>query len=691
MTSLRRRRWVRVGPVSFGMSLSAATNDRIARSAPVRLLVKPLLRRRGRRKGAPAEPQTAENMRNHLAGHRPEAPSSDSRVRALQERVAKIDWYHTIDLGDGVVTPGRVDHRSQLPLYHLPESLKGMRCLDVASMDGFWAFEMERRGADEVVAIDVARRIDVDLPYGVREELIRAGKDGPASGGFGVAHEVLGSKVKKYAISVYDLSPETLGEFDFIFLSDLLLHLRDPQLALERVRSVCRGTVHVADVCDPDLESFGDLCLAEYPLWVSGKYFYWWRMNVNTIKRMLRVAGFEIVEEVSRLRLNLIQAIHRDVPSKVVLRGTVAGSERVGAATNGQAAGEAVVPAQQASEARRESVKRIRRERWLRVGPVEFGLSIPIAADRRLAGSVVSQRAIKPLLKVSRGANRPELRMPADFAQPLPARRPEPSDIEPGSRALIDRVASIDWYQTIDLGHGVVTPGVVDHRDQLADYQLPPSLAGKRCLDVATGDGFWAFEMEKRGAAEVVAIDVERTSEKDLPAEVRQAVLKNGEDRKTGNGFRLAHQELGSRVLRKMMTVYELSPERLGYFDFIFVGDMLLHVRDPQLALERIRSVCRGTMYLADEYHSGLEPFGDTCLAEYPLSVHGEHAWWFLSRNAIKRMVRMAGFDTIDELASFPFQRSMASRAGGQRVVLRATAGLGSHEEIREAELSAAR
>jgi tRNA (mo5U34)-methyltransferase len=289
-------------------------------------LVKPLVHRLTRRDRSQGPPSPSAN------GHLPSAAAAvpalqrDPESAALEARVAGIDWYHTIDLGHGVVTRGKVDHRPQLALYQLPESLAGMRCLDVATMDGFWAYEMERRGAAEVVGIDVARRIDVDLPYGVREELVRTGQDGPASGGFGLAHEVLGSKVKKVSISVYDLSPEVVGEFDFIFLSDLLLHIRDPQLALEKVRSVCRGVLHIADVCDTELDSFGDLCLAEYPLYVTGKYYWWWRMNVSTIRRMLAVAGFESVVELSRLRLNLTRVQQAHLPAKIVLQARVPGA-----------------------------------------------------------------------------------------------------------------------------------------------------------------------------------------------------------------------------------------------------------------------------------------------------------------------------------------------------------------------------
>lgn len=328
----------------------------------------------------------------------------------------------------------------------------------------------------------------------------------------------------------------------------------------------------------------------------------------------------------------------------------------------------------------------IRRQRWIRLGPVQFGISLPLAADRRLA------RILKPLLRTVRGTRQlPEAAMPPDAEQPLPARRPLPSDIEPEYRELADQAARIDWYHTIELGHGVVTPGFVDHRDQLPLYRLPESLAGKRCLDVATFDGFWAFEMEKRGAAEVVAIDVARTSEIDLPFRVRQEILRNGTDSVTGDGFRLAHKTLGSSVKRKTISVYDLSPELLGEFDFIFMSDILLHLRDPQLALQSVRSVCRGELYLADIYHLGLEAFGDICVAEYPLWVPGEHVWWLPNLKTLKRMAWVAGFDTIEELGRLSLHVPGASVSSLRRgkVVLRATVGAQPREASRQTELAA--
>ena len=50
-------------------------------------------------------------------------------------------------------------------------------------------------------------------------------------------------------------------------------------------------------------------------------------------------------------------------------------------------------------------------------------------------------------------------------------------------------------------------------------------------------------------------------------------------------------------------SVYEATPEALGgSFDLVFCGSVLIHLRDPMLALERLAALCRGRLILADEY-----------------------------------------------------------------------------------------
>lgn len=226
-----------------------------------------------------------------------------------------------------------------------------------------------------------------------------------------------------------------------------------------------------------------------------------------------------------------------------------------------------------------------------------------------------------------------------------------PADASPAQRALARRVAEIAWYHTLDLG-GVVTPGFFDHRPHLARYHLPESLAGKRVLDVATYNGFWAFELERRGAAEVVAVDVRCMRDVDL-APRRRAQMSQAElDQETGTGFALAHDVLGSRVRRETLSVYDLSPERLGTFDLVFCGDLLLHLSDPIRALQRIRSVTAGEARLSEMFVEALDQSGRERLVGYQGGME-DFVWWLFSRSALEAMIRDAGFDDVVQLDRF--------------------------------------
>src|SRR5215471_16680277 len=94
-------------------------------------------------------------------------------VEDLKAEVARYPWYHTLDLGDGVVTSGMFDHRGHEDRHGLPGDLTGLRCLDVGTMDGFWAFTMERRGAAEVVAVDLDDPEELDWPNSLRHRIVK--------------------------------------------------------------------------------------------------------------------------------------------------------------------------------------------------------------------------------------------------------------------------------------------------------------------------------------------------------------------------------------------------------------------------------------------------------------------------------------------------------------------------------------
>jgi tRNA (mo5U34)-methyltransferase len=222
------------------------------------------------------------------------AATALGRAPQLNTEIKDETWYHTIALPDGTVTPGIFDMRGIAGLVPWPERLRGGRCLDVATCDGFWAFEMERRGAAEVVAIDVADPGDVDLTWEARGRIRRNGGNvaGTRAGRrFSYAREALSSRVERRPCSVYDLDPRVHGQFDIVFCGTLLLHLRDPVRALERMREVCVGELVLVECVDARL----DLWPWHRP---AGRFApmpgQWWRLNTMGLKAVLRTAGFEV-------------------------------------------------------------------------------------------------------------------------------------------------------------------------------------------------------------------------------------------------------------------------------------------------------------------------------------------------------------------------------------------------------------
>lgn len=226
----------------------------------------------------------------------PRSPEASGGER-LAEAVARYPWYHTLELGDGVVTRGMFDHRPALDRYLLPADLSGMRCLDVGTMDGFWAFEMERRGALEVLASDVGAVDDLDWPAQWRERVVPT-LDRTKAERFRIAHAALGSSVRRIERSVYELDSD-LGSFDLVFCGDLLVHLKDPVTAIQRMRRVCRGS---AIVCNP-VKRFrlrGRRALVEFD---GIDEFRWWLLSEAALERLMLAGGFARVERGESFRL----------------------------------------------------------------------------------------------------------------------------------------------------------------------------------------------------------------------------------------------------------------------------------------------------------------------------------------------------------------------------------------------------
>jgi tRNA (mo5U34)-methyltransferase len=213
---------------------------------------------------------------------------------------------------------------------------------------------------------------------------------------------------------------------------------------------------------------------------------------------------------------------------------------------------------------------------------------------------------------------------------------------------LAAEIAAQQWYHTMELAPGVETPGWHDTRPVVSQIPFPASLEGKRCLDVGTFDGFWAFEMERRGASEVIAIDILDPEQWDWPAGSEEQVVEAiGERKAGGRGFEVAKRELGSSVERLERSVYDVDASDMGRFDLVYLGSLLVHLRDPVRAVERLRSVCDGTMIVVD----GIDLPLSLLLPGLPIATldgRGRPWWWYPNQAGLARMIEAGGFDLVD-------------------------------------------
>ncbi len=231
---------------------------------------------------------------------------------------------------------------------------------------------------------------------------------------------------------------------------------------------------------------------------------------------------------------------------------------------------------------------------------------------------------------------------------------------------LLEAARKRSWYHTLELAPGHATKGWFDLRPYVAHYGLPERMEGMRALEVGTWDGFWAFEMERRGAI-VTALDLDREEDLDWPPRRRPRQFS---DRLRGDGFRLAREILGSNVERLDRSIYAALPEDLGSFDLVFCGSVLIHLRDPLLALERIANLCAGTFILAEAYERRWEliPFP---ISRYRADREKAVVFWQPNVRAWKRMALGAGFDRVEERSRFVMRSTEGFSV--RHVVLHAT------------------
>jgi len=254
-----------------------------------------------------------------------------SQANTAAEKQAAIDavpfWWHSIDVGDGVITPGRRNLDGMIANWnacHVPK-LKKKSVLDIGAWDGYFSFEAERRGASKVTALDKFiwqrriwrapelksrmlangtmddRRIPGYVDHGFSNKL-----------GFDTVHRLIGSNVEQYIDDLATVDPVDLGMHDIVFYLGGLYHKSDPLGVLKRLSAVTRelAIVETAGIDTPGIDSamFEFYSARE----LQGDPTNWWAPNEKALISMLKAAGFRDAKIVARSDLGAQKGFRRN-------------------------------------------------------------------------------------------------------------------------------------------------------------------------------------------------------------------------------------------------------------------------------------------------------------------------------------------------------------------------------------------
>jgi tRNA (mo5U34)-methyltransferase len=231
----------------------------------------------------------------------------------LRAGAAALNWYHSIDLGHGVVTRGASTTEIRLTEAQLPD-FAGRSVIDIGAWDGYYSFLAERNGADRVVALDhyvwgvdiPARdrywqecRANGVLPDHNRDvnEFFHA--DLPGRRGFDFAHHALDSNVEAVVADFATDDLEALGSFDVALYLGVLYHMMEPLTCLQKLRAVTRE-VAVVETVALHIPAFAEYGLLEF--FADGDlnrdYGNWYTPTITALRGLVLAAGFSRVETV---------------------------------------------------------------------------------------------------------------------------------------------------------------------------------------------------------------------------------------------------------------------------------------------------------------------------------------------------------------------------------------------------------
>jgi tRNA (mo5U34)-methyltransferase len=210
-------------------------------------------------------------------------------------------WWHEIDLGDGVVTPGKYPSRYLETLVKEFPDLEGKSVLDIGAWDGYYSFRAEELGAARVLAVDKPIWTSTLTPDWKYKDIINNnGSDLQGKRGFDIAHALKGSKVESLVSEIMELSSDRIGTFDVVLFLDVWYHLEDPWTSIKKLSELANETV-VASTHAIFTKGLEDRALLEF---FDGDLYddpsNWFAFNLKSINKMFKTAGFRKIEVKSK-------------------------------------------------------------------------------------------------------------------------------------------------------------------------------------------------------------------------------------------------------------------------------------------------------------------------------------------------------------------------------------------------------
>ena len=231
-----------------------------------------------------------------------------SPTYAAPREVKSLDdctFYHTIDLPNDGTVQGMWDLRPNVDKYLGHVDLKGKSVLELGTSSGYLCFHMEKQGAN-VTSFDIAPdQLSDIVPYARVDTAQRATEMEPwldrIRNAYWYAHKAFNSEAKMVYGNVYDV-PESLGRFDVATYGAILLHLRDPFLALQNGLRLTQDTVIITEPIWTWLNflrffaprpKFGGYALFIPNAQLMEPATTWWHLSPNVLRKFIAVLGFE--------------------------------------------------------------------------------------------------------------------------------------------------------------------------------------------------------------------------------------------------------------------------------------------------------------------------------------------------------------------------------------------------------------